>query len=127
MGASLAPGRGPPPSPTGAATAAPRGGRRSGVEFLCGAARTFPGGRRPTRWRTSMDEVEWLACNEPWRMLENLVGASADPAGRPMRLFACGCARIAWAALDEQRRAAVEVAERYADGDATDRDLFYCF
>src|SRR5438132_6042375 len=49
-----------------------------------------------------------------------------------LRLFACWCARLtpladgrtAWDPLTEERsRAAVEVAERYARGEATEQDL----
>ena len=43
---------------------------------------------------------------------------------RDARMFACWCARQVWHLLtDERSRAAVEVAERYANGDATKADL----
>jgi hypothetical protein len=54
-------------------------------------------------------------------MLEALKGKASD---RKLRLFACGCCRAVWAGLTFDRgRQAVAVAERYADGLATDADL----
>jgi hypothetical protein len=42
---------------------------------------------------------------------------------RCLRLWACACVRQAWHLLDDPRsRRAVEVAERYADGEATDAE-----
>lgn len=61
-----------------------------------------------------MTEAEWLTCGEPARMLEFLSGRASD---RKLRLFACACARQVWRSLKARRgREAVEVAERYADG-----------
>jgi hypothetical protein len=43
---------------------------------------------------------------------------------RELRLFACFCARQNWHLLtDDRSKHAIEVAERYADGLATDDDL----
>ena len=43
---------------------------------------------------------------------------------KTLRLFACKCVREVWHLLtDERSRKAVEVAERYAVGDATDEEL----
>jgi hypothetical protein len=68
-----------------------------------------------------MTEVEWLACDDPYRMLDFLPSKAS---GRKLRLFACGCCRQrVWHLLPEQRsRDAVETAERYAEGEV-DRNL----
>ena len=69
-----------------------------------------------------MTEAEWLCCADPWRMLALLRGR--PPRRRPLLLLACACCRLAWDALaDPRSRAAVEVAECYADGRAAPADL----
>src|SRR4051794_20337093 len=60
-----------------------------------------------------MSEAEWLACGDPGPMLDLASGT----AGRKLRLFAA-CSRRAWDRLDDLGRAAVEVAEEFADGRA---------
>jgi hypothetical protein len=67
-----------------------------------------------------MNEAEWLVCADLDRMLEFLRGGVSD---RKMRLFACACCRRAWDLLTDARsRHAVETAERYAEGLATERE-----
>ncbi len=75
---------------------------------------------------------EWLASSDPAAMLNYLCGYEIQevPSGhmgqpvkrtsdRKLRLFACACCRSVWHLLaDPRSRAAVEVAERYADGEA---------
>jgi hypothetical protein len=69
-----------------------------------------------------MTEAEWLACAEPGRMLVLLRGSASE---RKLRLFGCACCRLVWDVFpDAACRAAVEAAERYADGLATDQELF---
>ena len=61
-----------------------------------------------------MTEAEWLACTNPWEMLEFLE-RRANP--RKPQLFAVACCRRAWPlSTDPRHREAVEAAERYADG-----------
>jgi hypothetical protein len=68
-----------------------------------------------------MTEAEWLARTNPDPMLQYLRGRAC---GRKLRLFACACVRRVWRHLTDPRsRAAVEVAERYADGLATTKEL----
>lgn len=75
-----------------------------------------------------MNEAQWLACEEPRRMLDYLEVyhkvARTRNGRRKLRLFACACCRQLWhlAEYDKGRRA-VEVAERYADGLADKAEL----
>jgi hypothetical protein len=47
---------------------------------------------------------------------------------RRLRLFACGCCRLIWPLLaDPRSRAAVEIAERFADGLATEDEMNRAF
>jgi hypothetical protein len=68
-----------------------------------------------------MTEADWQACGKPDLMLRHLQQPRAGPAlRRKLRLFACGCCRLAWDLVtDPAARLAVEVAERSADGQAT--------
>jgi hypothetical protein len=68
-----------------------------------------------------MNEQEWLESTDPQKMLEFLRGKVSN---RKLRLFGVGCCRSVWhLLLDEKNRRAVEVAEEYADGRATAREL----
>lgn len=68
-----------------------------------------------------MTEAEWLACTDPGAMLEVAADRASD---RKRRLFACACLRRFGRLLrDPRARAAVEVAEQFADGRAGPQDL----
>jgi hypothetical protein len=83
-------------------------------------------------------ESEWLASENPARMLEWLTGTPGSgpanatgllappspPSDRKLRLWACACCRQVWHLLTDVRsRKAVEAAERFADGAATGTGL----
>jgi hypothetical protein len=68
-----------------------------------------------------MNRKRWLACTDPGMML-SWQGDRLSP--RKRQLFACACVRRVWDRLNsEVCRRAVEVAERHADGLATDDEL----
>jgi hypothetical protein len=68
-----------------------------------------------------MTAAEWLACTEPTPMLEFLGDRASS---RKLRLLACACCRKVWGMLThENSRQVVEVAERFADGQATQAEL----
>lgn len=69
----------------------------------------------------SMEEA-WDQAKPGWLVwIATRDGVIAD---RDVRLFACWCVRQAWHLLrDDLSRRAVEVSERYANGDATEEEL----
>jgi hypothetical protein len=68
-----------------------------------------------------MTEAEWDGCTESRDMLAFL-SARKLTSRRKRRLFCCACARLTWGTTPKQWRAAVEVAEKYADGAASNAD-----
>src|SRR5262245_45895274 len=68
-----------------------------------------------------MTEAEWLAATDPKLMLEFLQDKASD---RKLRLFGCACCRAVWDDRWPHRsRRVIEVAERFADGLACDKEL----
>jgi hypothetical protein len=68
-----------------------------------------------------MTEPEWLACKDAWKMLRFLRFQASD---RKFRLYACACCLVLWPEMQDPRsRRALEVAEQYADGLVSPRDL----
>jgi hypothetical protein len=75
-----------------------------------------------------MTETEWLACEDARELLRYVrteLAAPMAPAGvRKLRLFGCATCRLLWDDLPDARsRAAIEFAERLADGAANLKKL----
>jgi hypothetical protein len=76
----------------------------------------------------AMTDQAWLEeRTHPQGMVWHLKGTPitrTKSGRRKLRLFACGCCRLIWPQLEDSRlRDAVEVAERFVDGNATATDL----
>jgi hypothetical protein len=72
-----------------------------------------------------MTEAEWLACDDPLRILEFLRGKVSD---RKLRLLACANCRLLWKWMADQRsQQAVVVAERLSDGLASEEERSNAF
>jgi hypothetical protein len=66
-------------------------------------------------------EAEWLSGGDPQRMLDVFIGRGRE---RKLRLFACACVRrVEEFVADRRCRIALEVAEHFADDDATWEEL----
>jgi hypothetical protein len=70
-----------------------------------------------------MDAKIWSTSAEPYSMLDALQD-NPSWSDRKVRMFACWCARQVWDLLrDERSQHAVNVAERFAAGQATSQEL----
>ena len=68
-----------------------------------------------------MTEQEWLTEKHPERMLLDFLREKVS--NRKLRLFAVACCRRIWPLLiDKRSQNAVEMAERFGDGLATDEE-----
>src|SRR4051794_35724189 len=74
--------------------------------------------RRP--WK----ESTWLGCRDPERMLKYVRRRGASE--RKVRLYLAACCRACWERFTtEGSRSAIDVAERYADGEADYNELYH--
>src|SRR4051812_11588332 len=72
-----------------------------------------------------MKEADWLVSTNSGEMLDFCKGRLGE---RKIRLFLVACCRRIWEYLKDKRsRRLVEVAERYADGEATLKQLDTAF
>src|SRR4051794_9300433 len=70
-----------------------------------------------------MTEADWLSCADPRAML-SFLRDSGRATDRKLRLFAVGCCRRIWHLVrHEDALRCLEVAERFAEGTATDEEL----
>jgi hypothetical protein len=70
-----------------------------------------------------MTEADWDTATDPGAMLTLAAPRVSD---RKLRLYLTGCCRRRWELFTDARcREAVEIAERYADGRATDAELVH--
>jgi hypothetical protein len=66
-------------------------------------------------------EAEWLTCTDPEPMLEDVIENASE---RKLMLFCVACCRRTLHLLQDERcRAAIDVAERFADGVACEQEL----
>jgi len=71
-----------------------------------------------------MTEEEWLVSEDPYKMLAFLGKRASE---RKVRLFMTSCFRRCWHRIHERCREAIEIAERYAEGQAEDQELLQVF
>src|SRR5947209_4639311 len=73
-----------------------------------------------------MNRKQWRECTDPRRLLMYLKGSQKHKVSdRKLRLLGVACCRRAWHLLPPGSRQALEVMERYADGEigAADKAL----
>jgi hypothetical protein len=73
-----------------------------------------------TSGETTVTEAEWLACTDPEATLEFLRDKASE---RKFRLFACAFVRAVRDSQHQLGPSTLAVAERYADGLASDQEL----
>lgn len=74
-----------------------------------------------SRRSEALDAEAWNHCDEPAKLLDAL-RQSGRATDRKLRLFAAACCRRLWPLLTDVRsQNAVEAAERYADGQSSER------
>jgi hypothetical protein len=71
-----------------------------------------------------MNQKSWLACANPQTMLTFLRGR---PSERKFRLFMLACWRRIWHLLEPETREALEVADRFVEGDSCREELEAAF
>src|SRR5262249_47615053 len=65
-------------------------------------------------------EADWLGSTSRWPLIGYVRNRSS---ARKQRLLLCACCRQEWGQIGEPGRQAVEVAERFADGLASEEEL----
>jgi hypothetical protein len=72
-----------------------------------------------------MTEAEWLASDDLNEMVWYAVGKDLNKNQRKTRLFVAACARSVWELITvADMRRAVEIGERFADGECTDKERY---
>jgi hypothetical protein len=80
-------------------------------------------GLRPARSTDAYVARRWMECDWPQDLMRDLL-AECRPSTRKLRLLACACYRRLGHLLDVAcLQDAIDVAERHADGEATDEEL----
>ena len=68
-----------------------------------------------------MTEAEWLACTDPTKMLDFIRDRARE---RKLQLYLCGgCQHLAHLFFDAVSVVAIEVGERFADGQADETEF----
>ncbi len=91
--------------------------------FACGTVVRKKG---PYPRKAPFGETDWLASDDPLIIGQLIWGRyfCSDDKQRKLRLLACACSRQIWDLMqDDRSRGAVEVAERFAEGLATEDEL----
>ena len=74
-----------------------------------------------------MDGHEWAACRDPDVLLKWLQRSKrCQVSPRKLRLFSCACCRRLWRKKEAVARAAIELAEAFADGLAKEQAVEDC-